>query len=39
MHTIKRDVINLNPAGLTPTVRHDLQGQRQQVIEGGIQHD
>lgn len=39
MHTIKRDVINLNPAGLTPTVGHDLQGQRQQVIEGGIQHD
>lgn len=37
-HTIKRDIINLHAAGLTPTVRHDLQGQRQQVIERGIQH-
>lgn len=38
VHTIKGDVVNLNPAGLTPTVGHDLQGQRQQVVEGGIQH-
>lgn len=30
--------INLNAAGLTPTVGHDLQCQRQQVIKGGIQH-
>lgn len=40
-NTINRDnnIINVNAAGLTPTVGHDLQGQRQQVIERSIQHD
>lgn len=29
---------DLQPLGLTPAVWHDLEGQRKEVIEGGVQH-
>lgn len=31
-------VYNLLAIRLTPAVRHDLEGQRQKVIEGSVQH-